>query len=439
MTPEWRLPPSTEELLAESPRDRPVVVLLRHSVRGPLPDGEAGNQVPILPIGEQLARQLGARMGARLASAHASPLPRCVQTAEALVAGAAAELPIHPNQLLGGPGVFVLDGELAWQNWQQWGHEGVMERLVGVDEPMPGMGEPEPAARWLVDQMFAIAGDQPGLHVFVTHDSLVTATVARLLGVSMAMPDWPWYLEAAWFWRDDGRQVVRYREHESSSQPAPLSSLCHDDVIAFARRQVAETIGLASSARFFLAGGAFRSLLTLEPPHDLDLWPASEDDRRRMITTLRGRGAAEVGMTPFADSFRIAGRVVEVVRKVSPPDLAGRLARFDLGLAAVGVEHQSDSGWTVQIHPRALESVERREILALLPLANPRFALTTLERARRYARELGFSVAAETEEAVWAVFDTATDAEQTEMTANFLATTRGGFGVLHEVQKRRPR
>ena len=37
--------------LAETPADTPVAVLLRHSVRGPLPPGDAGNAVPITPGG----------------------------------------------------------------------------------------------------------------------------------------------------------------------------------------------------------------------------------------------------------------------------------------------------------------------------------------------------------------------------------------------------
>lgn len=50
------------------------------------------------------------------------------------------------------------------------------------------------------------------------------------------------------------------------------------DVIEFARREVARTVGLGSGARFFLAGGAFKSLLTGRPPRDLDLWAPSVED-----------------------------------------------------------------------------------------------------------------------------------------------------------------
>ncbi|MDE0458828.1 MAG: hypothetical protein OXI15_16155 [Chromatiales bacterium] len=43
---DWRIPPSVTRWLAETPADAPVAVLLRHSVRGSLPPGDAGNAVP---------------------------------------------------------------------------------------------------------------------------------------------------------------------------------------------------------------------------------------------------------------------------------------------------------------------------------------------------------------------------------------------------------
>ena len=81
---------------------------------------------------------------------------------------------------------------------------------------------------------------------------------------------------------------------------------------------------------------------------------------------------------------------MEVPDKTEPAELEDRLARFDLALSAVGVEHAADGGWRAVIHPLALESVLRREMLLLKPLVNWKYALATLERMRRYAAELGF-------------------------------------------------
>ena len=131
----WEIPPSVLRWLERAPTDRPVAMLIRHSVRDHLPPGDAGYRLPITEVGVRLARALGARLGARLRTLRASPLVRCVQTAEALAEGAGLDLEVAPDHHLGDPGVYVLDGERAWVNWQRLGHEEVMTRLVGSGAP----------------------------------------------------------------------------------------------------------------------------------------------------------------------------------------------------------------------------------------------------------------------------------------------------------------
>ena len=214
----WRIPPSVLCGLVELPKDRPIAVLLRHSVRDELPPGGAGYSLPITEDGIQLAQELGGLIGERLRSLRTSPLPRCVQTAEALNFGANANLHIVHDRLLGDPGVFVVDEQLAQLNWDKLGHEGVMQHLIASDEALPGMARPGSAAQFLVRHMLSVAGDDPGLHLFVTHDSLVTATAARLLGQQFGVIDWPWYLEGAFFWLDRDNLYIKYRGQPMRSQ-----------------------------------------------------------------------------------------------------------------------------------------------------------------------------------------------------------------------------
>ena len=206
------IPPSLIRDIADAPTDRPVVLLLRHAARGPLPDGEAGNDVPITLSGKYCAEELGRKLGARIRSLHSSPVPRCIQTANALREGANAEIDIVVSRFLGDPGVYVLDGDLAWGNWERLGHEEVMRRLVSEKDPLPGMAQPDEAARLLLRQMLASAGDSCGLHIFITHDSVITATVSRLQGTPHSPSDWPCFLEGALFWQSEKGVHVVYRE-----------------------------------------------------------------------------------------------------------------------------------------------------------------------------------------------------------------------------------
>ena len=433
---DWRIPPSVLRWLSEAPVSAAVAVLLRHSVRRHLPPGEAGYSLPITEVGAALGRGLGAVVGDRLHTLHTSPLTRCVQTADALRIGAGLDVPIVEDRLLGDPGIFVVDGKQARSHWEELGHEGVMAHLVSQDFPLPGMADPDSAARFLVQHMLATAEGRPGLHVFVTHDSLVTATAARLFGESLGPDAWPWYLEGAFFWREDSHLTITYRDRTSRRSMANLVPLDERHVIDFARRETARTLGHEINARFFLAGGAFKSLLTGHPPRDLDLWAPSARDREALITVLASRGARPLADRPFADAFDVAGRIVELPHKVEPETLEGRLALFDIALSAVGAEHRPDGEWRVIVHPLARASVEQRQVLLLKPLVNWKYALATLERMRRYACELGYSIPPEEETEIWRVFDSQTKDMKQGMMERFERTSIGGHGVREEVSHR---
>jgi broad specificity phosphatase PhoE len=418
----WVIPSSSLRAIGELPEDRVVVLLLRHSVRGALPSGGAGYSLPITETGFVLAKQFGSLIGSRLRSLHSSPLSRCVQTAEALNIGSGANIPVVPDRLLGNPGVFVIDGQRAQSNWDTQGHESVMRHLVSSDEPLPGMARPGQAAHFLVRHMLSVAGNVPGLHVFVTHDSLVTATASRLLEIRLGVDDWPWYLEGAFFWREQDTVHTMYRDYQQAIDWS-AGNFSELDVIEFARREIAGTVGFDCKARFFLAGGAFKSILTGQTPRDLDFWAPTAKDRKLLILELEKRGAKRLPPKPFADVFEISDRVVEIPHEVGPKSLLERLARFDIGLSAVGAEHRPGDNWAALIHPLALESIKRQEILLLKPLVNWKYALASQERMRRYADELGFQVPKSEEDEIRRVFDMQSPEMQLGMLERFQRTS----------------
>jgi len=112
------------------PLDKPSVFLVRHAERTEIPPGAPGNDVPLTEAGRQSSLELGRSIGKHLKSVHSSPVLRCMDTAKLLAQGAERSISIQPNQLLGGPGAFVLDGNLAWQNWERFGHE----RMISIIE-----------------------------------------------------------------------------------------------------------------------------------------------------------------------------------------------------------------------------------------------------------------------------------------------------------------
>ena len=429
----WRIPPSMLPILDRLPCNRPVVLLLRHSVRGHLPSGNAGYTLPITDVGQQLGHELGAILGDRLCTLNTSPILRCVQTAEVLRDGAGIGIPVVRDNFLGDPGIYVLDIKRAGKVWKDLGHESLMAHLVSSNEPLSGMARPDEAARFLVRHMFAVANRTPGIHVFVTHDSLVTATAARLLKRPLGKDDWPWYLEGTFFWYDKDGLHTAYRDVEGiRSDQDPLCHFKETDVIEFARRETAATFGFDFGARYFLAGGAFKTLLTGRPPKDLDIWAPSAEDRNALIKVLNVKGTRLLPSPLFADAFDIQNRVIEVPHEIGPLTLEDRLRYSDIAISAIGVEYRPNEQWVAYIHPSAQLSLHRREVLLLKPLINWKYALTTLERMYRYAAELNFEIPSEEVEHIWNVYDDQVQEEQKRMIKRYLRTGKGGYNIAEE-------
>jgi broad specificity phosphatase PhoE len=119
------------------PLDRPVALLLRHAERPPIPPGQTGNSLGLTEYGERTAELFGHALGSRINGIRTSPVQRCIETAEALRMGAAASIQKVSDTMLGDPGAYVHDPVAAWQNWEKWGHEGVIERLVAGQLVVP--------------------------------------------------------------------------------------------------------------------------------------------------------------------------------------------------------------------------------------------------------------------------------------------------------------
>jgi Histidine phosphatase superfamily (branch 1) len=432
----WHLIPSMILNLKKIPTDRPVVLLIRHSVREALPPGESGYMVPITEQGCELSRKLGQVLGSQIQSFHSSPLPRCIQTAEQMRIGAGVEeIPISKDRFLGDPGVYVQDNKKTGNHFKRLGVENAIRYMLTEDEPLEGMTRAEQGARFLVDHSLYKAGTTPGIHVFVTHDNLVHLTVSQILKKSFLKEHWPLFLEGALFYKDNGVLVTRYREYSKDVQ-LPLSSLNTRDVGEYARFLISRIFGLPAPARFFVAGGCFKSLITGNDPRDIDVWAPSEHDREILTETLSSRGKL-LKTTKYYSRWDVDGWIVELGKNTSKKHLEELLGNFDMGLSAIGYEYIPDEEGHIIIHPLAKESESRKEVILLKPLVNWKYALATLDRMRRYASELNYSIPDEQVNLIWEVFENQTVEMKQGMLDRFDLVAKGGFGVREEALSRK--
>lgn len=213
-------PAHTLRAIREAPAEVATLLLLRHADRGPMTPGEPGNELPLLPDGVVRARALGQAIGGRLGVLRSSPVPRCLQTAAAIAEGAGQAPGIVPDRLLGDPGVYVEDGVVAWEQWQSLGHERVVEHIVAGTR-LPGLAEPLSASRRLLAHLLDAVDGAPGIHVFVTHDLLVTAAASHWLGSPLRRSEWPEFLDALALVVEGGQVSASYRRWSTRAAVTP--------------------------------------------------------------------------------------------------------------------------------------------------------------------------------------------------------------------------
>lgn len=189
-------------------------LIIRHSIREAIPDGQAGNNVPLTAEGRELARILGASIADRLSTVTSSPIGRCKETAEHLLRGARCRMEVPTTKMLGDPGIFIADGQAAWTNFETLGVSGVMMHISRSQEALPGMNVPRAAAYDLLESMMEKCRE-PGLHVFITHDVILAGVIGQLMNAIETEVDLPGFLEGAFFWNDGCNVLGSYRGRET--------------------------------------------------------------------------------------------------------------------------------------------------------------------------------------------------------------------------------
>jgi len=169
--------------------------------------GTFGNDLSITGDGRAAAEEVGLLLSGRLRHMVTSPVRRCVQTAEAILRGAAASTPATASTVLGEPGAWISDGDAVGDIFLQLGpHEIVAQQLVG---DVAGITPLETGVARLVELLHAEPGDPGQIDVFVSHDAVVAPLLGALLDTRELSAIWPGYLEGAFFSRSaDGLDII---------------------------------------------------------------------------------------------------------------------------------------------------------------------------------------------------------------------------------------
>jgi len=187
------------------PKDAPVHLLTRHSIREQPDNQFADGSVPLTDEGRELAYAWGQHIERPFGALYTSPIGRCVETAEYMLAGSTEAktstliLPPEKTTVLVEPGCFVTDINLAGPHFFRLGARGFINTYLS--DRVPGVLTPAAGLSKLATYLYHHHGSKDTVAVHVTHDTILAAFVSALLGKQHIQPsDWPWMLEGLWCW-----------------------------------------------------------------------------------------------------------------------------------------------------------------------------------------------------------------------------------------------
>ncbi|MCB9761978.1 MAG: histidine phosphatase family protein [Alphaproteobacteria bacterium] len=169
-----------------------TALLIRHAERPPIPAGDYGHDLALTEAGAAAAVALGESLRSRPGRLFSSPVPRCMQTARAIAAGAGRAQAVTPDRWLGDPGPWVVDLDQAGPVFLGRGVRAVVQaQLAGG---LPGMRALDDGCALLLGPLLDDPPQAGHVDVHVTHDAVLAPLIGALFGGDAAA-SWPGFLE----------------------------------------------------------------------------------------------------------------------------------------------------------------------------------------------------------------------------------------------------
>ena len=208
------------ERLATVPEDVDVSLVIRHAEREEIRAGTFGHDVRLTAQGFRAAEQLGRALSERkTVTAISSPVPRCVETAQQILHGAGSSSEVVTDRRLGDPGAFIIEPEIAGPLFLELPIPEIARRQLQDDAPLPGMRQTSEGVEMLLDLVTSPLCNEGRLHVFVTHDIILSVFVASIFRWSLEEIGWPGYLNGLLLWQWEKRLHFNWRGLQQASDP----------------------------------------------------------------------------------------------------------------------------------------------------------------------------------------------------------------------------
>lgn len=215
-----KLHPHLLSSLHKLPKEVPVTLFTRHSLRELATDTIVSYKLPLTKEGVELAKKWGRELPLPIVGVYSSPIHRCIDTGKAMLEGAGRELDINITPLLTEPGCYVQNISKVGKQFLALGPVKFIDQHFS--EPWEGLLPLEEGSRVLLKHLFDSQGGANTLTVHVTHDTILAPFIYHLMGFDhVDQAAWPWMLEGAFLWFDDKKVHWIWRGELHSKYLAP--------------------------------------------------------------------------------------------------------------------------------------------------------------------------------------------------------------------------
>lgn len=190
-----------------------AAVLMRHGEREPFIKGQHGSTKVLTARGKRQSQAFGAVLPKVPLRTYASPMVRCVQTGDEILAGAGISGETEKSLMLGTPSAYVLDDDIV-REFYVVNPVKIMSLRYVAGETLPGHYPVTEGTR----RMFAFVEStlvHGGISVCVTHDAWIVPFVSVLTGYDF-IDDWPGFLDGCILLRRGGEYFLWWRGTEYS-------------------------------------------------------------------------------------------------------------------------------------------------------------------------------------------------------------------------------
>ncbi|MFM2487005.1 histidine phosphatase family protein [Celerinatantimonas yamalensis] len=172
------------------------ILIVRHAARPDILPNTVGNDVMLTDEGIEQSKLFASLINDQVLSIKTSPIERCIQTAELIAQTTNFKVDdIEQCRLLGDPGFFIKDADLAWLHWLKKGHEAVNLHLLSGTESWDGFYDLNNSVESIFSDIKTLLSNSAnGVHLWVTHDTILATLAARIGDSRLTLQDWPNFL-----------------------------------------------------------------------------------------------------------------------------------------------------------------------------------------------------------------------------------------------------